>query len=321
MSPIQDLQDYLKSNFDIKSTIIENDVSKVFSYFNKISDVYYYYALNIFGLIVAIVLFFLFWKSSSKIANTEFLKKLNVPDVIIKNKLIVYIILFIIWILFVLYFLFYIFRKICMIKNYKQFGQRDKYFQKFAKDSKEINFKTGSIIQESSQWNWTGNYLDILISIFPSNYIHNIMVVNYKGHKYGLHFGGSNMYPDEIIELNKNKDIRLFDLEKYFKDNLLYNDKYRIFIPKKEIKYNKIFKVIDDVFQKDKYKFELFFFYNIHQLLNYRNLTCLSFVLKILYAMKILPLFNFNGILPDDMYFLPNMTDGFYKKEQLFTYK
>ena len=63
-----------------------------------------------------------------------------------------------------------------------------------------VDFKTGSIIQEGSQWNWTGHYQDILLRMFPSNYIHNIMVVNYKGHKYGLHFGGSNMYPEEMVK-------------------------------------------------------------------------------------------------------------------------
>ena len=319
MSHIKDLQEYLKSKFGIKTTLIENDVNSLFSYFNKVSDIYYYYALNILGLVIllfGLYAFFFIYKSG-------IIEKIEFPEWIKKNNLLFWIIIIVLFIFIVIYLLFNIIRKICMLKNYYHFQKRDKYIYKHAKDFHDIKFKTGSVIQEGTQWNWTGQMMDIILSIFPTNYMHNMMVINYKGHAYGLHFGGASLYPNEIIKFNQG-DIRLFDLENYMKNNLLYNDKYRVFLPKKELKSEKIFSSIEKLFEDSKqYEFgtNFQFFYNIHQLVNYRYYNCLSFLLKLLNMMKIIPFFNFNGTLPDDMYFLPKMSDGFFKGEQIFTYQ
>ena len=46
-----------------------------------------------------------------------------------------------------------------------------------------------------------------------------------------------------------------------------------------------------------------------------KNYNCLNFLFKILYKLNVIPLFNFQNIVYNDVMFLPNLSNNIYNKE------
>jgi len=217
-------------------------------------------------------------------------------------------------IILILYSIFFIHQYFNMIYlYYKNNRLYEKLYKNKSIDYNEIKFNTGDIIQEITNW----NYYNIFLCFFPLKFLHNLMVIKFKSKYYALHYFGINSkYPSNILKINGAKYIEIFLLDDYLKDNYSSVKYYRLFKTKKIINNDSIFEFLKNINYKDlKFSFMI----NID---NQENNTyhCMSFLLKILNSINIIPKFNFQNFTSDDLIYLPELSKNVYDKPVMFEY-
>ena len=290
VNDLNDFKNYLKNKFDINVSIrypIEKKTNIT------IQNIYLKLLIQIIILILCI---YLFLKNK-------------------KYKIFVNIILFFI-ILYILYNIFCYFYKIYLYNHiYKNnIDNIDNYIS-----YKNINFSTGDIIQENLPWyNTYGIFSNIINNI--TRYFHGGMIIRFKNKNYLLHlYGGKCKYSNPILYFNNNNNIEICPLNDYIKDNYYCNINYRLFKinHNKKIDNDNLFNILKEFdIKKILFKFYIHFPKNNNYNDNFsKNYNCLNFIFKILYKLNIIPLFNFQNILNDDLLFLPNLSNNIYNKE------
>jgi hypothetical protein len=278
---LNELKDYLINNYNLDAKIDIKD--RVYNE-NNIKNVYF----NILFLLVA---FFLLLFLLKYIKNK-------------KNYLFYIIIIFI---------LFYLLYNLCIIYFYNKFiNNYDFKYYNNKKYKKYINYKkyndlnTGDILQEYLPW-----YFTILL-ILNFKYIHNFIVIKFNNKKYILHFIQPCKWPKYVLNI-KSKNIEITSLDSYFKNNI-HTRYYRVFRPKNILNNNIIFNYLKYITSKDI----SFSFYNIFN--NDYQYQCMSFILKFLKYINIIPKFNFNTFIPDNLYNLPELSKGLYELPFIIKY-
>jgi len=239
--------------------------------------------------------------------------EINKKNLILKYILIIIVIIylnniyitsiFIIYILFLLYsyYLYKIYKPIdikeCLI-NYNEYN-------------------TGDIIQSNlSEW-YINNYTTF--TTIYSIYIHTGMIIRFNNVNYFLHLFDSDFgYSNYTIKFKNNNNIEIMLLEDKIKYEKKFKYIYRVVKTDINIDYNNIFKTIKNNFNMN-IKFTMF------PLLRFKNLeewyykdkqrnNCCSFIFQLLEKMNIIPLFNYNNFIGDDIIFLKYLSYNSYNK-------
>jgi len=291
INDLKELQDFLTHKYNIK-VYLNN--SKNISIIKTIEDVY----LKLFFLIVFVViicsLYYIFQKYITKIR---------------KNNLFINIIFYILLIFISFYIIFLLQKYLFMIYFYYK---NNNIYEKSSINYNNIKFETGDILQEVSNWNYN---FGILLYLFPLDFLHNIFVIKFKNKNYVLHYTMSNCgYPKNILTFN-SKHLEIFLLDDYLRDNYHATKYYRIFKPKKSLDNEKIFDFLKKI-DIDNLKFSFLpciknCLYN-NDNNNDNNYNCMSFILRILNYLKIIPDFNFYNFTSNDMLYLPKLSNNNY---------
>jgi len=295
INDLKELQIYLKENFNINAYIKYYDKIKK----PNISIFYIKLFLILFFSIIFIVLLIIFRKNIKKV---------------IKKKLFFKIIFYLILIFLILCSIYLIHKYFNIIYLY-HFNKKlyEKKYKKKSIDYNEIKFNTGDILQETTNW----NYYNILLYLFPLKFLHNLMVINFKNKNYVLHFTLRTCgYPQNILHFNDTENIEIFLLDDYLKYNYKSVKYYRLFKTKKLINNDSIFEFLKNINYKDlKFSFMI----NIKED-NKNTYHCMSFLLKILNSINIIPKFNFQNFTSDDLIYLPELSNNIYDKPFMFEY-
>ena len=125
-------------------------------------------------------------------------------------------------------------------------------------------------------------------------------------------------YPELVRAQSLSTEI--VKLDDYIKDNknVYY---YRLFSVNKSIDNAKIFNYLSKTNNENtKFNFIPYFtILNKDELLKNNSYNCLSFLLKMLYEFKIIPVMNYTYFLSDDLICLPELSKSFYNKEIIFS--
>jgi hypothetical protein len=219
-----ELQDYLKKKYNIKIFI---NKSKNISIIKKIEHV----LLRLFFLIIFIIVIIILYY---KIFKKYIIK-------IINNNSFINIIFYVIFTCIIIFIIFLLQKYIFMIYFYYK---NNNIYEKSSINYNNIDFKTGDILQEVSNWNYNYGYL---LYLFPLDFLHNIFIIKFKNKNYALHFTNNNFgYPKNILSFN-SKHIEIFLLDDYLTDNYDSVKYYRIFKPKKIINNEKIFNFLKEL--------------------------------------------------------------------------
>jgi len=249
-------------------------------------------------LLISLIILFITIYIFIKLIDT--LNKLN------KSNKIYFYFLIILLIIILCSTLFYIQRYLFMIYFYSKNNKKnyDEY-EKIVEYNENIKLNTGDILQEETNWNY--NY-GVLLYIFPIKFLHNIIVINFKNKKYGLHYINKKFgYPENILEFD-SKHVELIPLDSYLKDNYHAVKNYRLFKIKKEVNNDKIFSFLKTL-NMEKINFS--FMPNINYYNDDKN-HCMSFILKLLYYLNIIPKFNFQNFTSNDLTYLPQLSNNLY---------
>lgn len=290
INDLKELKNYLKEKFNIdvnvnysNKIIIKNDINTV--------------KLKLFvGFFLFISFLILF------IINLKLIKKFIGKNILIN---ICFYLLIISFILCILYFI-----KVNIDMVYLYYNDRYLYKNESINYNK-INFNTGDIIQEARNW----NYHHLLLYFFPIKFLHNLMVIKYKNKNYLIHYTANNPgYPKNMLTFN-TQHIEMFLLDDYLKDNYYSVKYYRLFKTKKIINSDSIFEFLKNINYKDL---------NFSFMMNFgednNTYHCMSFLLKILNTINIIPKFNFQNFSSDDLIYLPELSNNIYDKPFIFEY-
>ena len=287
---LKELQDYLIHKYNIK---IYLNNSKNIGVIKKIEDVY----LKLFFLIVSIIIIFLLYYIFKKDINK--FRKTNLFINIIFYTILIFISLYVIFLLQKYLFMIYFYYK------------NNNIYEQSSVNYKNINFETGDILQEVSNWNYNFGFL---LYLFPLDFLHNIFIIKFKNKNYVLHYTMDNCgYPKNILTFN-TKHLEIFLLDDYLRDNYHATKYYRIFKPKKSLDNEKIFDFLKNI-DIDNLKFSFLpciknCIYNTND--NNNNYNCMSFILRILNYLKIIPEFNFYNFTSNDLIYLPKLSNNNY---------
>jgi hypothetical protein len=279
---LNELKDYLINNYNLDAKIdVRDGYNK-----NNMKDLY----LNILFLLVLFVI-------------------LLVVLIYIKNK-INYLLYFII-----IFILFYLLKNLCKIYIYNKFINNydfkyydNKEYKKYINYENYNDLNTGDIFQEYIQW-----YFPILF-ILNFKYIHNFIILKFNNKNYILHFVScSTPYPKYVLNI-KSKNIEISCLNSYLKNNI-YTKYYRVFKFNNKINNDMIFNYLKYIISKGI----SFSFYNIFNIYNYQY-QCMSFILKFLNYLDIIPEFNFNAFIPDNLYNLGKLSNRLYEDPIILKY-
>lgn len=290
---LDNIKNYIETKFNIKIQYFENKKNEKDTKIKNITDIFFKIFINFLFLTIFI---YLFIKINLNLIKYVFL------------VLIIYIILIII-------------NKFLLVINYFKINIKSSSINDII-NYKDIEFKTGDIIQESYNWDYSNGFYGYFLFFYPINYFHNSMIIKYNNTNYLLHFLPSSFgYPTDILNLNNNISIEIVKLDDYLRDNknVYY---YRLFSVNKEINNEKIFNYLSKI-NNDNTKFSFipsFIQFNKEELLENNSYNCLSFLLKILYEFKIIPFMNYTYFLSDDLICLPELSNYFYKKSIHFKY-
>lgn len=182
---------------------------------------------------------------------------------------------------------------------------------------KNIDFKTGDVIQQVFYWNVHNTTIDLFL--FQNN-VHNLFVINFNNHIYAFHYYPYNtwLWGHNVIKFKNNKHMEIVNLYEYIKyEKEKYNTIYRLIKVENKLDNNKIFNIIKNNFNKKStftflpsFKFtSIKDWYNNH----FNKANCCSFIIKLLYLYGLIKLFNFNNVTSDDLLFLKYVTNGVYK--------
>ena len=296
-----ELKNYLKYKYNLNVNLNNSyDINKNIN-IQSINTVYIRLVISLIILFITIYIF------------TKLIDTLN------KSNKIYFYFLIILFIIILCSILFYIQRYLFMIYFYNKNNKilYDEY-EKIVEYNENIKLNSGDILQEETNWNY--NY-GILLYIFPIKFLHNIIVINFKNKKYGLHYINKKFgYPENILEF-EYKHIELIPLDSYLKDNYYSVKNYRLFKIKKELNNDKIFSFLKTL-NMEKINFS--FMPNINycskdiksnigndNFINNKN-HCMSFILKLLHYLKIIPQFNFQNFTSNDLIYLPKLSNNLY---------
>jgi hypothetical protein len=284
-----ELQDYLRQKYNIKVYV---NKSKNLNIIKKIEDVY----IKLFFLIVFIII----------IIFSYFIFKTNINK-IRKNNLFSNIVFYVLLISIIVYILFLLQKYIFMIYFYYK---NNNLYEDSSVNYNNINFNSGDILQEVSNWNY--NY-GFLLYFFPLDFLHNLFVIKFKNKDYILHYtNGNNGYPENILSFNDTNYVEIFLLNDYLIDNYHATKYYRLFKTKKIVDNDKIFTFLKSLKMCDlKFSFlPCIKENNISN--NYYN--CMSFLLKLLNNLSILKDFNIHNFTSNDLIYLPEISNNMYDK-------
>ena len=285
INDLKELQDYLTHKYNIK-VYLNN--SKNISLIKTIEDVYFRIIFLIIFIIIIILLYYIFEKYITKIR---------------KNNLFINIIFYILLIFISLYIIFFLQKYLFMIYFYYK---NNNLYEKSSINYNNVKFETGDILQEVSRWN---SKFGIIIYLFKLDFVHNTFIINFKNKNYVLNYMMNNFgYPKNILSFNSNH-LEIFLLDDYLKDNYHAIKYYRIFKPKKSLDNEKIFDFLKYI-DIDNLKFS--FLPCIKNCL-YNNNNCMSFILRLLNYLKIIPDFNFCNFTSNDLIYLPALSNNSYK--------
>ena len=296
-----ELKNYLKYKYNLNVNLNNSyDINKNIN-IQSINTVYIRLVISLIILFITIYIF------------TKLIDTLN------KSNKIYFYFLIILFIIILCSILFYIQRYLFMIYFYNKNNKilYDEY-EKIVEYNENIKLNSGDILQEETNWNY--NY-GILLYIFPIKFLHNIIVINFKNKKYGLHYINKKFgYPENILEF-ESKHIELIPLDSYLKDNYYSVKNYRLFKIKKELNNDKIFSFLKTLNMK---KINFSFMPNINycskkikknieddDYIDNKN-HCMSFILKLLHYLNIIPQFNFQNFTSNDLIYLPQLSNNLY---------
>ena len=256
----------------------------------KKNYMYYYTIITIIFLSLIIVLIILYYKKQYK------------------NILLLFLVLLILFVLILLI-------------NFKTKLLYKKKLKKNILNYKDINFKSGDILQNSVGMDLMdiSPYASLLFDI---NYFHNSIIIDYNNEKYILYMSPNieNHNSDKLI-LSDNIPIHIMRLKDYLYHNR-YNYHYRLFQTNHNIDISHLFNYIENINKK-----KISFLYNpkTNFLKNNNNsnskYNCLTFILIFLMRHKIIPEMNYNTMIPDDILFLNKLSNNYYNSPIYFVYK
>ena len=288
---LKEFQFYLKKKFDIDVNIVNKDK---FYRNTDINLVFIKLFLILFFLIIFIILFVIFKKKFSKL---------------IKNNLLIKIIFYFVLIFLILYSIKHI-----IINSFKIYFyyKSKKLYKDISIEYNDIEFNTGDILQEATNW----DYYNIYLFFLPLKFLHNSIIIKFKNRNFMLHYTHDAGYPANILKFNDTKLIEICLLDDYLKDNYNSVKYYRLFKTKKIINNDSIFEFLKNISYKDlKFSFMI----NIKED-NTNTYHCMSFLLKILNSINIIPKFNFQNFTSDDLIYLPELSKNIYDKPFMFEY-
>jgi hypothetical protein len=242
--------------------------------------------------------------------------------IIINNNIYIKLFLF----LLMIYTVFYIIKYSLIISNY---NYREKNIInmniKNCHNINNLNLNTGDIIQCGIVWNENNIMHHITYPILKSNFLHNIFVIKYRNKYYGLHYIISN-YKLPLKSLKNtiriNNHIEIFLLEDYFNEYYLMNrNYYRIFKVNKTINNDVVFSILKKFRSDSTFSFlPLCSLLSKDDIESRKDYNCSSFVIKLLYILKLIPFINFHNITSDDYIILPEISNNIYSKPYYFNY-
>ena len=215
--------------------------------------------------------------------------------------------LFYIIIIFIIFYLLfnnsyklYNYNKFINNNDYREYNDNKKY-KDYIEYKNYNNLDTCDIIQEYIPWNF--NFFYYILNI---KFLHNFIILNFNNKKYIIHLVTKYDYPKYVLNI-KSKYLNISTLNSYLKNNSHITRYYRLFKFKNKLDNNRIFNCLKYITKKDI----SFSYLNIFNTFD-NKYQCMSFILKIIYYLNIIPKFNFNIFLPDDLYYLPNLSNGLY---------
>ena len=284
-----ELQEYMKNKYNIDVKI--NKIKKT-TYLNKTINQVYKKIFIVFILIIILGLLLYFLLSNKKFSI--FIQKYSIVNVVF-NLIIISTILILIYFLQKYLFMIYFY-----YKNHNKYEDE-------SIDINNINFNTGDILQESSNWNY--NY-GLLLYFSKMNFFHNLFIIKFNNKNYVLHFTRANPgYPENFLNIGKH--IEIFRLEDYLKDNYRSSKYYRVFKYTKNLDNDNIFNFLK-IMDTKKLNFSWIPCIKDCDDSNYYN--CMSFILKILNKLNIIPKFNISIFTSEDLSYLEHLSNNSYNK-------
>jgi hypothetical protein len=295
MDDLIELQYYIKQKYNINVYLNKSRKINNMEYIKKIEYIY----LILFNIILFIIIFIVLFNCYKKNIYKLF------KNIIYKYTI---SIIFIITIIIVIY---YIQKYMFMLYLYYNKNKLYENYEVNSKNYKNIDFETGDILQEATNWNYK---YGILLYIFPLNFLHNIIVIKFKNKNYGLHFTNNNFgYPNNILSfckenMNKNgRHIEIFLLDEYINNRYNPVTYYRIFKIKNKLNNDNIFN-----FLKSLNINNLKFSYIPSSDYNTNKYNCANFLLKMLNYLKIIPNNNYSYFTSDNFIYLPDLSNNMY---------
>lgn len=291
LNDIKELKDYIKNNFNIDTTIRIPS-----GYIRNIKVVDFYQKVFLYIIILILYIFILY-----KII------KYNKKYILFVNIILFLILLYLIFYIICLFYSIYLYYNL-----YKNKNNLDNYI-----DYKNIKFETGDIIQEISPW-YSKNTILLHILDKRHRYLHGGIIIKFKNKNYLLHVLYNKIgYSNYILDFDNCKYLEICPLDTYIKDNNYSSEYFRLFKNKNKLNNYKLFNTLSEINLE-----KIAFSYNVHLPENNDyddnfsiNYNCLNFIYKILYKLNIIPLFNFQNIISNDLVFLPNLSNNVYEKE------
>lgn len=193
-----------------------------------------------------------------------------------------------------------------MIFTYYNNHKNDDIYDKSSINYKNINFETGDILQEVFGWNDNNRLFGYL---FKVEFSHCLFIIKFKNKNYLMHYTARNFgYPKNILSFD-SKYLEIFLLDDYFIDNYHSKKYYRIFKPIKPIDNDIVFNFLKKL---DIENLQFSHFPCIKDCLEHNYFNCMTFILRILSYTKIIPEFNFYNSTPNDLKYLPKLSNNYY---------
>jgi hypothetical protein len=286
-----ELQKYMKDKYNINVKLNKINKKKNTSYnIQTINEVYK--KLSILIILTILFIIILCFLSFNKKFNK--MRKIKIINIIFYVT-IVYIVFNIIWFFQKYLFMIYLYNK-----------NNDK-IENESIDINNINFESGDILQELANWNF--NY-GFFIYLFNIEFFHNLFIIKFNNKNYAMHYTLINYgYPENYLSIGKHLEI--FKLEDYLKDNYNSVKNYRVLQYRNKLDNNELFKFFKKIENNDmKFSF-------IPCLKNCDNnyyYNCMSFILRILNDLNIIPNFNKSTFTSNDAHYLVNLSKNSYKE-------
>jgi hypothetical protein len=285
MDDLNELKNYIKNKYNIDIYINKSRKTKRMKYIEKIEHVYQ--ILLVYFILFIIILFIIYY----------IYKKYKLFNNIIFNILILTIIIVIIYVLQKYLFMIYL---------YNKYHNKNVSYENNSLNFDDIEFETGDILQETTNWNYK---YGILLYLFPLDFLHNIFIIKFKNKIYGFHLVNKNFgYPNNVITFN-TKHLEIFLLNDYIKSNYNKIKYYRILKINSKIDNNNVFNFLKSLNMNNlKYSFLPFKDYNENKY------NCSNFILTLLNYLNIVPKYNFCNFTSDNFIYLPILSNNIYNE-------